>query len=141
MGAPQTHDQYGKQVLEKAFGDRFNPKPGAFHFDKVKKTAGTARIDGEIDGLIAVEIESRASKQVRGALLDLAFHPHKKKLLIVIKKYGNQLTPIQAEAILAKLCGETSVFKVVELAGRGDDPKLAEDVKRVAEAMASLKAT
>jgi hypothetical protein len=140
MGAPQRHDQYGKQVLEKAFGDRFNPKPEAFHFDKVKKTAGTATIDGEIDGLIAVEIESRASKQVRGALLDLAFHPLRRKLLVIIKKYGNQITPIQAKVILGKLCRGNRVFQVVELDGRGDDPKLVEDVKRVAHAVASLRA-
>jgi hypothetical protein len=140
MGAPQKHDQYGKKVLEKAFGDRFNPKPKVFQFDETDKTAGTARIDGEVDGQIAVEIESRASKQVRGALLDLAFHPHKKKLLVLIKKYGNQITPIQAEVILSKLCGGRSVFKVVELEGRGDDPKLVGDVQRVGRAVAALRA-
>ena len=140
MGAPQKHDQYGKQVLKNAFGGRFNPKPEPFHFDKINHSAGTARIDGEIDAMVAVEIESRASKQVRGALLDLAFHPHKKKLLVIINKYGNDITPVQAQSILGKLCGKHSIFEIVVLRGRGDDPHLGEDVKLVKKAARRLLA-
>lgn len=138
MGAPQKHDQYGKRVLKSAFGDGFNPKPEPFHFDKINHSAGTARIDGEIDAMVAVEIESRASKQVRGALLDLAFHPHKKKLLVIIKKYGNEITPVQAKAILEKLCGKHSIFEIVVLRGKGGDPHLGEDVKLLKKATRRL---
>jgi hypothetical protein len=65
------HDEYGKSVVRIAAG-------GAFHqFDNridYGKNAGYALIDGTIDSRIAVEIESRTGKQVRGAVLDLLSH-------------------------------------------------------------------
>jgi hypothetical protein len=44
-------------------------------------SAGSARIDGTVAGMVAVEIKSRVPKQVRGALLDLIMHSFTKKLL------------------------------------------------------------
>jgi len=138
MGAAQIHDKYGKAVLDKAFGTRFSTKDCSFKFNGNDKQAGIARIDGILDGEIAVEIESRASKQVRGALLDLAFHPMKKKLLVVIKKHGNEITPIQAEVILTRLCGDNSKFKVVKFEGSGDEKRFNIDVQKIKNAVEEL---
>src|SRR4051812_20553747 len=100
----QLHDKYGKAVLRSAFPLEFDPRPARVHFDQDLRDAGTATIDGVIGDDIAVEVESRASKQVRGALVDLAFHPHKKKLMVLIQKYGNSYTAPQCRAILRRLC-------------------------------------
>ena len=49
----------------------FMIKAGALVFvDKFGPGAGTARVDGTVAGRVAVEIESRVPKQLRGALLD-----------------------------------------------------------------------
>ena len=47
-------------------------------------TAQPASVDATVGGDIAVEVESRVSKQVRGAVLDLMCHPYPKKLLILL---------------------------------------------------------
>jgi hypothetical protein len=138
MGAKQIHDQYGKAVLQNAFGTHFDPKPIPFRFNLEDKHAGTARIDGTIDSEIAVEIESRASKQVRGALLDLAFHPLEKKLLVLINKYGNKMTSVQARVILDRLC-RLGKYAVLELDGTGNDPKLEADTQKVLLAVKELR--
>lgn len=46
-------------------------------------TRVAARIDGVVED-VAIEIESRVSKQVRGAVLDLICHRSPNKLLILI---------------------------------------------------------
>ena len=78
-----SHDDYGKQVLIGATN-------GACEFYgagvEIDYGAGLpARIDGAINGTIAVEVESRTSKQIRGAVLDLIFHRYPKKLLILFR--------------------------------------------------------
>jgi len=75
------HDEYGKRVLHEATEGRvvLYGRPIEINYG-----AGLpARIDAAI-GDIAVEIESRVSKQVRGALLDLICHPYSKKLLVLL---------------------------------------------------------
>src|SRR2546426_7798837 len=67
------HDGYGKAVLRDVAGTAFDEFGSARRF-----TFGNCRGWGDIDGVvaddIAVEIESRNSKQVRGAVLDLMWH-------------------------------------------------------------------
>ena len=69
-----SHDAYGKAVLAKACelaGDRL--------VDKDRRVPICDGILCDLDGMlasgIAVEIESRVNKQVRGALLNLLVHP------------------------------------------------------------------
>ncbi|HTA70153.1 MAG TPA: hypothetical protein VK776_17820 [Bryobacteraceae bacterium] len=75
----QKHDGYGKSVLRAAVGPRFSAYGTTITYD-----TSQARIDGTVDAMIAVEIESRANKQVRGAILDLLMHPYSKRLLVLI---------------------------------------------------------
>jgi hypothetical protein len=89
------------------------------HFDETLKNAGTATIDGRIGEDIAVEVESRVSKQVRGALVDLAFHPYRKKLMVLIRAHTNRFTGPQYRVILRRLCCPDSRFEVVEIEGSG----------------------
>lgn len=133
LSRPQKHDQYGKEVLKRALGDNFNPNPKAF---KLGKNAGKIKIDGEINDKtsnqkIAVEIESRVSKQVRGAILDLYLHPNKKKLLIIVNKHGNKNTPVQAQAIFEKLFKNKRNWHVLLLKGNGENTCFREDIELV----------
>ena len=71
-----------KSCLREIFGPDFSATSG------VNIDFGTGcplgRIDGTIAGRIAVEIESRVDKQIRGAVLDLVCHPLSRKLLIIL---------------------------------------------------------
>jgi hypothetical protein len=99
---------------------------------------GRCRIDGTVDGLIAVEIEARTSKQVRGALRDLICHSLQKKLLALLPI--NMDVRIEAERcrwILRRFCTEED-FQVVSLTGTGLVPKLTGDVNIISDALAKL---
>jgi len=76
------HDEYGKRVLRTAAGDAYREFGTSV---EINYSAGRpARIDGTVGADLAVEIESRVAKQVRGAVLDLIFHPYPKKLLVLL---------------------------------------------------------
>jgi hypothetical protein len=135
MGAPQIHDKYGKEVFQKAFGADFNSSPAPYSFGK---DAGTARIDGTVRNQIAVEIESRASKQVRGALVDIAFHRLPLKLIAIIPVYSNRLTQKQCQVILQRICLPSDIFEVVTLNGNGRKPDLKRDAAIVSQAVKRL---
>ena len=68
-----VHDDYGKRLMAEAFGGRYDPLLGSEY--TFGPGAGGARIDGTIDGVGAIDIESRTDKQVRGAIL----HPYPKE--------------------------------------------------------------
>lgn len=71
------HDDYGKKLLRGIAGSSYESYGPAITVDY---GAGRgAQIDGVVDGKIAVEIESRVSKQIRGAVLDLICHHCAKK--------------------------------------------------------------
>lgn len=76
-----NHDEYGKRVMRQAVGSDFVDCGAAVYIDY--GVGGPARIDGAIGDEVAVEIESRVSKQVRGAVLDLVCHRCPKKLLVL----------------------------------------------------------
>ena len=98
-----------------------------------------ARIDGTVGSLIAVEVESRVSKQVRGAVLDLICHPYPKKLLILMPVHMNDadITAQQCRYILGKFLA-TNSFRVVVLEGTGETPQHQLDVESVREALFQL---
>jgi len=135
MGAKQIHDQYGKRVLLDAFGSDFNSSPAPHPFGP---EAGTARIDGIVYEKIAVEIESRASKQVRGALVDIALYPLPLKLVVLLPVYGNHYTERQCRVILKRICSTESHFEVVTLSGTGSKCDLERDVAIVKDAVQRL---
>ena len=135
MGAPPIHDKYGKKVMQRAFGKTFNPNPGPISFGI---DAGTFKIDGIIGEDIAVEIESLASKQARGAIVDIICHPFPKKLVVLIEKYGNKYTENQCRVLLDKFAPDV-VKQVITLHGSGTNEKISDDVQAVKDAVEKLR--
>jgi hypothetical protein len=75
------HDEYGKAVLRAADSEfSANADATTVRF----QSGGFTRIDGVVGTDVAVEVESRVSKQVRGAIVDLVLHPHPLKLLVLL---------------------------------------------------------
>jgi hypothetical protein len=129
------HDEYGKRVLRAAAGRAALYGPTV----EIDYGAGQpARIDATV-GDIAVEIESRVSKQVRGAVLDLICHPHPKKLLVLLPVHMTNpgVTAEQCRNILRRFCPDGS-FRVLVLKGSGSDPKPDEDTAIIGAALADL---
>jgi len=132
-----SHDDYGKQVLACA-------TDGACEFYgagvEIDYGAGLpARIDGAIHGSIAVEVESRTSKQIRGAVLDLIFHPYPKKLLILLPVHMSnpQTAAAQCRFAMSRFVQQQD-YEVIVLAGHGDNPQLAVDTELVRSAIRKL---
>ena len=100
-----------------------------------------ARIDGTVAGKVAVEVDSRVAKQVRGAVLDLLFHYYPKKLLLLLPVHMSnaETTAHQCRSALRKFMAETD-FRVVVLYGDGSNPKPKEDVALVRAALRELRA-
>ena len=123
------HDTYGKKVMRKAFNS-FDSKT----INRIVNynDGGSANIDGVIGEKVAVEIESRASKQVRGALLDLIFHKYKKKLLVLLPVHQHNIytTAKQCRFILGKDINSKN-YRVVVLKGTGNKPQLNNDIKTI----------
>lgn len=106
-------DLLGKRLLRVAAGHLCDSSSAACQFS-LGLESGTATIDGTVAGMVAVEIESRTPKQIRGALLDLLLHPFPKKLLIILPVHcGNERTALnQATSILGRYV-EQRDFRVV----------------------------
>jgi hypothetical protein len=98
-----------------------------------------ARIDGTVSGAIAVEIESRTSKQVRGAVLDLLFHPYQKKLLVLVPMYMSDCGACadQCRNALGRYI-DRDHLRVVVLEGTGSNPRLNADAQLVLRALSEL---
>jgi hypothetical protein len=112
------HDAYGKQVMRVAAGVDYHDwgEPTYVHYG-----AGMpARIDGAVGSDIAVEIESRVSKQIRGAILDLVCHSYPKKLLVLLPVHmaDAEVAAAQARNIMARFMPEAN-FRVLVLQGSG----------------------
>ena len=136
------HDAYGKKIIEEVanlLGITFRNSGNEI---KVSYGNSEARIDCTVDQ-IAVEIESRTEKQIRGAIIDLYFHPYSKKLLVIIPaNQGNsQKAKSQCEYILSKLQSNnlnSFKFKVILLNGNGDTSKKEKDKELVKKAIEYL---
>src|ERR1700675_1017125 len=109
------HDEYGKSVVQNAAGDAFHQYDNRIDYGK---GAGYALIDGTIDSRIAVEIESRTGKQVRGAVLELLWHhlPHKLILIVPVHMHNPTATAEQCRIILGRTLLPSN-FRVVLLEG------------------------
>lgn len=101
---------------------------------------GSSNIDGVVREEIAVEIESRTDKQVRGAVLDLVLHPFPKKLLVIVPAYTAKVTRAQCEELLGRFLARED-YRVVELQGTGasEDPPREADAALVRAAVAELR--
>ena len=131
------HDDYGKRILRESAGEAFDPYGSSVEVDY---GAGMpARIDGTVAGEVAVEIESRTAKQVRGAVLDLLCHAYPKKLLLILPVHMSnaETTAHQCRTALQKFVAEGD-FRVVVLRGHGSNPKSTADVRIVRSALQAL---
>ena len=131
------HDEYGKRVLHVATNGAADQYGLGVEIDY--GAGQPARIDGAAGGTIAIEIESRVSKQVRGAVLDLIFHRYPKKLLALLPVHMSnpEVTATQCRHIFARYC-KAEDFRVVVLKGSGGNPHLEEDAPTLAGALAEL---
>jgi hypothetical protein len=133
-----VHDAYGKAIMRDAAGDAFldGVPVCSVHFGN---DAAGGRIDGVVGNRIAVEVESRTPKQIRGAVLDLLFHPYPCKLLLIIAGHQNDARQAanQCRYILAERVAPEN-FQVVLLSGNGRDHRVAEDVALVQQALLAL---
>jgi hypothetical protein len=95
-------DQYGKALLRRAVGEEFKSSGPTVQVDFGAGSPG--RIDGTIASEVAAEIESRVSKQIRGAIMDLILHPYPKKLLVLLPVHmqNAESAAVQCRAILAR---------------------------------------
>ena len=133
------HDDYGKRILRESVGGVFNAYGASVEVDY---GAGMpARIDGTVAGKVAVEVESRVAKQVRGAVLDLLCHDYPKKLLLLLPVHMSnaETTAHQCRSALRRFVAETD-FRVVVLHGHGSNPKPKEDVSLVRATLCELRA-
>jgi len=94
-----------------------------------------ARIDGTVAGQVAVEIESRRSKQVRGAVLDLFCHAYPKKLLLILPVH---MSNAETTAHQCRTALQEGDFRVVVLRGHGSNPQPTADVRIVRSALQPL---
>jgi len=129
--------EYGKRVLHEATEGR-----AVLHGPSVEIDYGAgppARVDATV-GDIAIEIESRVSKQVRGAVLDLICHPYPKKLLVLLPDHmtNRGIAAEQCRNILERFCPD-GFFRVLVLKGSGVNPQLDEDAAIMAAVLADLR--
>ena len=133
MGA---HDEYGKEILKKATKGGAELSGPSVEIDY--GTESPARIDGTYKDCIAIEVETRTGKQVRGAILDLVCHPYPKKLLVCMPLYMTSSVPKQCRNILGRFVAERD-FQVVVLEGDGEHPRPRKDSKIVSDALQLLE--
>ena len=132
-----SHDEYGKRVLKGAASDAFESSGPNVEIDY--GIGHPARIDGAVNGSIAVEIESRTSKQVRGAILDLICHRFYKKLLILLPVHMSNpmITAEQCRTALRRFVRQED-FRVIVLDGYGSNPMFEQDVTKTRTALREL---
>lgn len=131
------HDDYGKLVLQQAAGDNVERYGRSLEIDY--GAGGPARIDGTVSGKVAVEVESRTPKQVRGAVLDLLCHEYSKKLLLIlpVQKSNHDDMATQCRNALLRFVSPDD-FRVVVLSGDGSNHKLQQDADVTRSALHEL---
>lgn len=133
----KIHDTYGKELFK-------DVKNFSSDYLQCKISYGNygrgARIDGVIENKVAIEIESRVNKQIRGAIMDLIMHPYQKKLLILIPAHiGNEENAQnQSEFLLSHFIENKDNFKVITLKGNGKIKKEEIDKQKIKEALLFL---
>ncbi len=132
-----SHDDYGKQAMRRVAGTAFQDWGPSV---EVEYNSGrAARIDGTVKDQVAVEIESRVAKQIRGALLDLICHRFPKKLLILLPVHMNDVsvTAAQCRFILERFL-PIADFRVAVLLGTGETQRFDTDVPILKAALDDL---
>ena len=127
------HDAYGKAVL-RSVASRLgmSVQDTSTHHPITQNVS--CSIDAVLSRKIAVEVESRTPKQVRGAILDLFWHPAPYKLMILLPAYiGNPDNTAEMCNELARRLYPDVPFRCVVLRGKGDDPHLDHDAALVAK--------
>lgn len=134
------HDRYGKRILKQAAGRAHTTSAPSVRVDY--GDGGHASVDGTVGSRIAVEVESRVSKQVRGAIMDLILHSYPKKFLILLPVHMNnpERTVAQCKHILRRFL-DRSDFRVILLEGHGSDHKNEIDIRIVRRALDQLGST
>jgi hypothetical protein len=129
------HDAYGRIVLREAAGNSFRSHGPDVEIDYGSRAP--ARIDGAV-GSIAVEVESRTGKQVRGAVLDLLCHRYRKRLLLVLPVHMKaDVVAVQCKNIFRRFI-DTADFRVLVLSGSGTRSMISEDALLVRQALQEL---
>ena len=147
MNARANHDEYGKRLFASILGKRWVTR---LDDDRSVEMAG---VRADLDGIIlsedlarvecAVEIEAKTYKQMRGAILDLAWHPAPRKMFVVIlaqPQLGNDLKArSHCTFVWQKLTdGENTPFELVVLRGTGAYPMEENDRSLLVDALKRL---
>lgn len=147
MNERANHDEYGKRLFSFILGKRWVSRLGN------DGSIDMAGVRADLDGLIlsedlsrvecAVEIEARTYKQIRGGILDLAWHPAPRKILVVILAQPQLGNDKKARAhcmfVWQKLTkGENVPFELVVLRGTGAYPMDEVDRLLVIDALKKL---
>ncbi len=126
------HADYVKRMLTELLGKRF-----CTWFEPTRSYE-LGGVKADLDGLIrsedlsrvqcAVEVEARNYKQIRGAIVDLAWHPAPKKLLVVLKAQPQLKSTDQVRAhctyVWNKLVADQQTpFGLAVLEGTAADPQ------------------
>ena len=134
---PQKHNQYVRKLLIEILEDKFVFKGKDI---QVKFVGFTARIDGIIRNQCAIEVESRTPKQVKGALVDLLFHPLDKKLLILVPT--KELNPIYVSPMIKQILNTyksvNARIEIAVLCGNGNDDRADMDKKIIIKTLKSM---
>ena len=140
------HEEYGKRLLAGILGGRWV----TLGKDRSVEMAG---VRADLDGIIlsedssrvecAVEIEARIYKQIRGAILDLAWHSAPRKMLVVIlaqSQLGNEeKARPHLMYVWQKLTKGANVpFELVVLRGTGEYPMEEHDLLLLTDALKKL---
>lgn len=129
-----AHEEYGIRVMELASDGAVAAKSPDSRFRIGDLSTG--QIDGTIGDLVAVEIEARTSKQVRGAVVDLMLHPFPRKLLLILNANNNpEKAAAECRHILSGLSDAQS--RVVALRGSGNRHEFDHDVPAPSQTRAS----
>jgi hypothetical protein len=141
-----VHDEYGKRLFASILLRRWDD----WSHERWVEMAGVRAV---LDGVVrsedltrvecAVEIEAKIYKQIRGALLDLAWHPAPRKMLVVIlaqSQLGNaSKARNHLEFCWQKLTqGSDAPFVLVILEGTGLMPADETDRLLLTRALRSL---
>jgi hypothetical protein len=143
LGIP---DDYGKRLLASILGKRWVTRGNG-------RSVEMAGVRAALDGIIlsedsarvecAVEIEAKIYKQIRGAILDLAWHSAPRKMLVMIPAQPQLGTEEKARAHLMyvwqKLTTRANVpFELVVLSGTGTTPMDDDDRLLLTDALKKL---
>ncbi len=145
--ARSDHAEYAKRILTELLGKRFCT------WFEATRCYDLGGVKADLDGLIrsedlstvqcAVEVEARNYKQIRGAIVDLAWHPAPKKLLVVLKAQPQLKSTEQVRAhctyVWNKLVGmQKTPFGLAVLEGTGADPQPQTDRALLTQTLKAL---